>query len=504
MNPLTSSRSHADPSVANAIPFGFSRNKGVLAASLEEGIYELWIKKSLCDPLALAEARRILGRPIKVIRIEDTEFDKALEIAYTSGSSSGVYGEVMEQIERDGVLSKMAEDLPATRDLLESGGEAPVIRLVNDLLAHALKDKASDIHIEPYESKSVIRVRVDGVMADILTFKPALHASLVSRIKIMANLDIDVKRIPQDGRVSIRLAGQPVDIRVSTLPAAYGERVVLRLLDKKEAILSLGSLGMNQDIRNTLEDMLLHPHGMLLVTGPTGSGKTTTLYSALGRMDLKRRNIMTVEDPIEYNLEGISQTQVNPAIGLTFAKALRSILRQDPDVVMIGEIRDLDTARIATQASLTGHLVLATLHTNDSISAVTRLVDLGVEPYLIASTLLGSMAQRLVRRLCLKCKKKKELSRDEMKFPHTSAREEWTSTGCDECNNIGYRGRTGVFEMMQVDEKTRALIHEGASETKLRDHIIKKNGMTVLMQDTMRLVEEGVTSYEEVIRAMES
>jgi len=293
-------------------------------------------------------------------------------------------------------------------------------------------------------------------------------------------------------------------VRISTLPAAHGERVVLRLLDKQGAMLEMDGLGMNPAMAARLDSLIRQPHGILLVTGPTGSGKTTTLYAALRRMDLGSRNIMTVEDPIEYNLEGISQTQVNPAIGLTFAKSLRSILRQDPDVIMIGEIRDLDTARIAAQASLTGHLVLATLHTNDSVSAITRLVDLGVEPYLIASTLIGSLAQRLVRRLCRNCMTRRELSAEEKKALRIRDDVARAPSGCLECNNTGFKGRAGIFELMAVDENIRKLIHDGAAEGRIREHAVGKQGMTLLMRDGMRLVGSGVTSHEEVMRALES
>jgi len=504
MNDLTNAiPTNPDPEVARMIPFRYAKKRGVLASRREGGVVEVWLREDTHDPMVVAEARRVLRGPIRLRRIPGDEFSKALERTYSNGAP-GAYDEVIESIERDGILSRMAEDLPATRDLLESGGEAPVIRLVNDLLAHALKEKASDVHIEPYETRSVIRVRVDGVMSDILELKPMVHTSVVSRIKIMANLDIDVKRMPQDGRVSIRLAGQPVDVRISTLPAAHGERVVLRLLDKQGSVLDLDGIGMSPPMSSKLDALIRQPHGILLVTGPTGSGKTTTLYAAMKRMDLGSRNIMTVEDPIEYNLEGISQTQVNPSIGLTFAKSLRSILRQDPDVIMIGEIRDLDTARIAAQASLTGHLVLATLHTNDSVSAVTRLVDLGVEPYLIASTLIGSLAQRLVRRLCGKCMERRELSPEEKKGMRIRDDVVYRSTGCEECNNIGYKGRAGIFELMTVDDQVRKLIHDGAAEGRIREHAVGKQGMTLLMRDGMRLVGAGITSYEEVMRALES
>jgi general secretion pathway protein E len=355
--------------------------------------------------------------------------------------------------------------------------------MLNALLTQAARDGASDIHIEPYERHSSVRFRVDGALREVVQPNRALHAALISRLKIMAELDIAEKRMPQDGRISLRIGTRAVDVRVSTLPSAHGERAVLRLLDKSESRISLESVGMTGATLERFLKLIEQPHGIILVTGPTGSGKTTTLYAALSRLDASTSNIMTVEDPIEYELPGIGQTQVNPKIDLDFAKALRAILRQDPDIIMIGEIRDYETAQIAIQASLTGHLVLATLHTNDAPSAVTRLTDMGVEPFLLSSSLLGVLAQRLVRRLCEHCK----------------ANAQGVTRGCAHCGYTGYQGRTGIFELMTADEKTRTLIHNRAGEQELRATALA-SGMRLMREDGERLVREGITSREEVLR----
>jgi general secretion pathway protein E len=331
-----------------------------------------------------------------------------------------------------------------------------------------------------------VRFRVDGTLREVVRPNRALHAALISRLKIMAELDIAEKRLPQDGRISLRIGGRAIDVRVSTLPSAHGERAVLRLLDKSQSMFTLEGLGMSGEVLTAFERLVHQPHGIVLVTGPTGSGKTTTLYASLGRIDTNGTNVLTVEDPIEYELPGIGQTQVNPKIELTFAKALRAILRQDPDVIMIGEIRDLETAQIAIQASLTGHLVLATLHTNDAPSAVTRLIDMGIEPFLLSSSLLGVLAQRLVRKLCPDCKK-------------ADTRGRWHPVGCSECGQTGYKGRTGVYELMLADERVRSLIHSQAAESQLFV-AAEASGLRSMREDGERLVSEGITSPEEVLR----
>src|SRR5688572_19352180 len=383
--------------------------------------------------------------PVRSVQqLDAAALAQRISAAYAQGESSAAT--VVSEVQNDADLSRIMQELPAVEDLLEASDDAPIIRMLNALLTQAARDGASDIHIEPYERHSSVRFRVDGALREVVQPNRALHAALISRLKIMAELDIAEKRLPQDGRISLRIGTRAVDVRVSTLPSAHGERAVLRLLDKTESRISLESVGMTGGTLDRFLKLIEQPHGIILVTGPTGSGKTTTLYAALSRLDSSTSNIMTVEDPIEYELPGIGQTQVNPKIDLDFAKALRAILRQDPDVIMIGEIRDYETAQIAIQASLTGHLVLATLHTNDAPSAVTRLTDMGVEPFLLSSSLLGVLAQRLVRKLCPYCKDAEGVAR-----------------GCQHCSFTGYQGRTGIFELMLADDRMRALIHNRSS-----------------------------------------
>jgi general secretion pathway protein E len=395
----------------------------------------------------------------------------------------------------------LLHDLPKSADLLESENDAPVIRMINALLAQAVRDNASDIHIEPFETRSVVRFRLDGTLKDIAEPHRALHAAMVSRIKVMADLDIAEKRLPQDGRIALRLAGRPVDVRVSTLPTGHGERVVMRLLDKEAGRLDLAKLGMSATSLAAMLRLTNQPHGIVLVTGPTGSGKTTTLYAALSCIDSSVTNVMTVEDPVEYDLDGISQTQVNPRIDMSFARALRAILRQDPDVIMIGEIRDLETAQIAVQSSLTGHLVLATLHTNDTVSAITRLTDMGVEPFLLSSSVVGVLAQRLVRRLCPDCREAYVPDETELTLlaAHGKPSVLYRPVGCPSCSHTGYRGRTGIYELLTVDETLRSMIHSRDSEQQLRDYAMQ-HGMHNLRDDGLRWVMSGDTSVEEVIR----
>ncbi|MDB5907825.1 MAG: gspE, partial [Massilia sp.] len=382
-------------------------------------------------------------------------------------------------------LTKLLQDVPAIEDLLESSDDAPVIRMINALLTQSLREGASDIHIEPFEQTSVVRFRIDGALRDVVRPRKAIHASLISRIKIMSQLDIAEKRLPQDGRITLRVGGKPVDVRVSTLPTGHGERAVLRLLDKEAGRLDLSHLGMSPALLPQFDRMIAQPHGIVLVTGPTGSGKTTTLYAALSRLNATTTNILTVEDPIEYDLVGVGQTQVNARIDMSFAKALRAILRQDPDVIMIGEIRDLETAQIAVQASLTGHLVLATLHTNDAAAAVTRLLDMGIEPFLLSSSLLGVMAQRLVRKLCEHCK--------------VPDGQYWRAVGCDKCGHTGYQGRVGVYELLETTEQIRAQIHNQVSEAEIRN-AAQATGMKTMREDGERWLLDGTTTPAELLR----
>ena len=463
------------------LPYSFAKAYTLLLEDNgEESV--LWAAPAT-PPSALSEALR--RHPVDRVEQEETvSLANRIAAAYAGGESSAatVVGEVESAVD----LSRLLQDLPAVADLLEAADDAPIIRMLNALLTQAAKDGASDIHIEPYERSSSVRFRVDGTLREVVQPNRALHAALISRLKIMAELDIAEKRLPQDGRISLRIGGRAIDVRVSTLPSSHGERAVLRLLDKSESKFTLEALGMSGSVLTAFDQLVRQPHGILLVTGPTGSGKTTTLYASLGRIDTATTNVLTVEDPVEYELPGIGQTQVNAKIDLTFGKALRAILRQDPDVIMIGEIRDFETAQIAIQASLTGHLVLATLHTNDAPSAITRLIDMGVEPYLLSSSLLGAQAQRLVRKLCGSCKRQDDLG-------------DWHAVGCPACNNSGYKGRTGVYELMVVDDRLRGLIHNRASETELQV-AARANGYVTMREDGVRLVGNGLTSPEEVIR----
>ncbi|MHB8848090.1 MAG: type II secretion system ATPase GspE [Burkholderiales bacterium] len=484
--------------VKKPIPYPYATENGVLLYRLSETEAEICVRED-ASAETLAELRRYLQVPLRTTLLDRAEFDKTLADVYSRADESAA--QLADDFEQDMDLSRLVQAMPRIEDLLEAEGDAPVIRMINTLLTQALREGASDIHIEIFEHRSVVRFRMDGVLRDMIEPHRALHAALVSRIKIMAQLDIAEKRLPQDGRISLRLAGKPVDVRVSTLPTGHGERVVLRLLDKESGRLDLAKLGMNESTLNEVNALINQPHGILLVTGPTGSGKTTTLYAALSNIDSTAMNIMTVEDPIEYDLDGVGQTQVNPRIDMNFSKALRAILRQDPDVIMIGEIRDLETAQIAVQASLTGHLVLATLHTNDAASAVTRLIDMGVEPFLLASSLLGVLAQRLVRRLCPKCKKpvSRELHEHALFAEQVLPEEVYAPTGCDSCDMTGYRGRTGIYELLVMDDTIRRFVHDGTSEQKIRDCAVAA-GMRNLRMDGMRWVAAGITSLEEILR----
>ena len=486
------------PAIAYKVSYAFAKANGVVVTSLGAGLAEVAVRTD-APASAIVELRRVLGVPVQARRIGVDEFDELVSSLY-SGAEEGAAA-LAGDLAQDLDLSRLLQEIPKIEDLLESQDDAPVIRLINALFTQALRERASDIHIEPFESRSVVRLRVDGTLRDLIELARALHAAIVSRIKIMAQLDIAEKRLPQDGRITLRVAGKPVDVRVSSIPTGHGERVVLRLLDKQAGRLDLTHLGMDDSTLAHMDRLIQQPHGIVLMTGPTGSGKTTTLYAALSRLDATALNIMTVEDPIEYDLDGISQTQVNARIEMTFARALRTILRQDPDVVMIGEIRDLETAQIAVQASLTGHLVFATLHTNDAVSAVTRLVDMGVEPFLLASSLIGVGAQRLVRKLCLECRK--PLAADAAQLRTLGLAPTggtlYSAQGCAACNRSGYRGRTGIYELMTVDDDLRRLIHDRASEQTLRTHVVSR-GMRSLRDDGMRWAAQGSISLEEVVR----
>ena len=478
------------------LPYGFARRYGVLLRE-RDGHKELCHRQDV-SVAALGEVQRHIGRLPRLVPMDDTAFTAAMAITYDP--QRGAAAEAADDLE--GLdLASLAESLPETSDLLEQEDDAPIIRLINALLQEAIREDASDIHVETFERRLVVRMRVDGVLREVLTPKRELAPLLVSRIKVMARMDIAEKRIPQDGRISLRIGGRDVDVRVSTMPASNGERVVLRLLDKQAGRLQVSHLGMGETCDAHMRDLIHKPHGIILVTGPTGSGKTTTLYASLTELNDSSRNILTVEDPIEYQLEGIGQTQVNTKVDMTFARGLRAILRQDPDVVMVGEIRDLETAEIAVQASLTGHLVLSTLHTNTAVGAVTRLQDMGIEPFLLSSSLLGSLAQRLVRVLCDDCKTPYQASASELEMLGLPANESCTlyhPNGCEACNNQGYRGRTGIYELVLVDDTLRQLIHDRAGELELNRHA--RTLTSGIREDGWRKVLGGHTSVEEVLR----
>lgn len=480
------------------LPYAFAKRHGVLVLEEREGRVDIAYRPGV-SAYSLAELRRHLNAPLRPVSVPADRFERLLQDAY-EGDSDGA-ARMMEDFGDEIDLNQVALSLPEPEDLLESADDAPIIRLINALLTEAIKENASDIHIESFENRLLVRFRVDGVLREALQPPRAIGPLLVSRVKVMAHLDIAEKRLPQDGRISLKVAGRPVDVRVSTLPTGHGERVVLRLLDKREGRLDLQHLGMEPRDETRLLKLIHRPHGILLVTGPTGSGKTTTLYAGLIQLNDRKRNIMTVEDPIEYYLDGISQTQVNTKVEMTFARGLRAILRQDPDVVMVGEIRDLETAEIAVQASLTGHLVLSTLHTNSAVGAMTRLRDMGVEPFLLSSSLIGVLAQRLVRKLCPHCKHVYlatladcEALGVDPAMPLTL----YAPTGCERCNQSGYRGRTGIFELVVVDEAMQTLIHEGHGEQELERHA--RLSSSSIRDDGRRRVLAGDTALAELVR----
>jgi len=483
------------PKARKGLSFSFARRHGVMIRDLgPDGGTAVY--RGDASPIALAEARRFAGVPLQLRRVSAEEFDALLQAFY--GQDNTKASQMVDGLDEEFDLTTVAQELQEPSDLLESDDDAPIIRFINAVLTEAIKENASDIHIEPYENRLGVRFRIDGVMREVLHTRRALAPLVVSRIKVMSKLDIAEKRLPQDGRISLRIAGRAVDVRVSTMPSGHGERVVLRLLDKQAGRLDLTSLGMDPDTQKTMDNLIHKPHGIILVTGPTGSGKTTTLYAALERINDNTRNIMTVEDPIEYFIDGIGQTQVNTKVQMTFARGLRAILRQDPDVVMVGEIRDLETAEIAVQASLTGHLVLSTLHTNTAVGAVTRLRDMGVEPFLLSSSLLGVLAQRLVRVLD-----------DTTKVPYTAREYECELLGVDPSNpptlyhpgdvpGGGFQGRTGIYELIKLDDEMREMIHSGVSEQEL-ERYARRFGPSI-RADGRRQVLAGHTTLEEVLR----
>ncbi len=483
------------------IPFGFAKRFSVLL-DVQTEPYDLYYTDE--TPMsAFIEVRRFCGQSFELKKMPKDQFETLLTDSFQRNSSDAK--QLMEDLGKESDLFALAEDLPDTEDLLDNEDDAPIIKLINAMLGEAIKEGASDIHIETFENQLIVRFRVDGVLREILRPNRKMSSMLVSRIKVMSKMDIAEKRVPQDGRISLKIGGRAVDVRVSTMPSSHGERVVLRLLDKNNARLNLEDLGMTASNRTHFSSLIRKPHGIMLVTGPTGSGKSTTLYAGLSEINSKDRNILTVEDPIEFDLEGIGQTQVNQKVDMTFARGLRAILRQDPDVVMVGEIRDLETAQIAVQASLTGHLVLSTLHTNTAAGAITRLEDMGIEPFLLSSSLLSVLSQRLVRTLCEDCKQPHAPSAGEMEVLGLDARQVqeqslviYNPVGCIACNHTGYKGRTGIHEQLIVDDRVREMMHESKGEQAIEKYI--RETTPSIRQDGCDKVLLGVTSLEEVLR----
>jgi general secretion pathway protein E len=495
------------------LPITFAKKFKLLAIKrLAEG-HVLIAAADPTDTSAIDQARILLGAPATLVLSTPTTLLDAINAAYDKAANESQ--RLVDDLEGTEDLSDLTHEVEEAQDILEQGSdEAPIIRLVNSLMFRAVKERASDIHIEPYERDMAVRYRVDGVLKHIISPPKRAQNSIISRIKIMGGLNIAEKRLPQDGRIRIRIAGKDVDIRLSTTPTVHGERIVMRLLDKSAVILDLKDIGFDDHQLKIIETLIDRPHGIILVTGPTGSGKTTTLYAALNRINTPDLNIMTIEDPVEYQLKGIAQTPVNAKINLTFANGLRSFLRQDPDVIMVGEIRDVETAEIAIQASLTGHLVFSTVHTNDAPGSITRLVDMGVEPFLVASSLVAAMAQRLVRVVCKQCREPRSITRDELQ--NAQVRDEFLEEflregtffqaktgGCERCNFTGYKGRTGIYEIMQVDDVVRPMILRNADSNSIKKEAVRHQGMILLREDGVRKASRGVTTLEEVMRVTE-
>ncbi len=480
--------------------FAFAKRHGLIAASADASGVEV-VARTGVNIDAVQEMRRFLGRPIRLRMVPGDEFDALLQRTY-EGQTGAAAGLAAGLEDEPADLDSLANVLAEAQDLLESDDDAPIIKFINGLLIEAIRENASDIHVETFETRVTVRFRIDGVLREVLQPPRALAPKIVSRIKIMAKLDIAEKRLPQDGRISRAFGGRKVDVRVSTIPTGQNsERVVMRILDKQAERLDLEHLGLAPEQVAALNRIIHHPYGIMLVTGPTGSGKTTTLYSALSVLNDRTRNIMTVEDPIEYYIDGVGQTQVNAKVEMTFARGLRAILRQDPDVVMVGEIRDLETAQIAVQASQTGHLVLSTLHTNTAVGAITRMRDMGMEPYQLSSSLIGLMAQRLVRVLCPHCKQTYDASRNELH--QLGIHDDRVSTlckpvGCPQCRHTGFIGRSGIHEVIEVDRNLESMIHDGASEQQLETYA--RETSPGILQSGRAKVLAGKTTLSEVLR----
>ena len=491
-----------DVSLMQRVPLAFARQHQLVPVRMQDGVALVAISRAL-DLQPLDDVSLLLEAPVEPVLSREREIMDALNRLYDTGSQTA--DKVIQNLD-DETLGRLAHDLEAPQDILDQEAEAPIIQLVNLILSQAVRDRASDIHIEPFERTLKVRYRIDGVLHEVLSPPKVLQPRITSRLKVMADLNIAETRLPQDGRIAVRVRNREIDIRVSVVPTAFGERLVLRLLDKSGALYQLEEIGLPADLLSTYSRLIHRSNGIILVTGPTGSGKSTTLYATLQRINSSQLNIITIEDPIEYQIQGVGQIHVNPRIDLTFANGLRSILRQDPDVIMVGEIRDRETAEIAIQASLTGHLVLSTLHTNDAASAATRLLDMGIEPFLISSSVLAMVAQRLVRVLCPECRVSARPGNETLRElglqpdDEEVRRGEWfLSGGCEGCRGTGYRGRTGVYELMPIDDPVRQLIMERANASMLRS-AASKRGMRFLVHDGARKVLEGRTTAEEVLR----
>lgn len=480
------------------IPIHYFKRSGLVPLSSKDSVLTVALSDPLLFQMADDLAVQAGCESVRLVLCPSKEIQAAINLLFDQSSDDAE--KMVQDLEDYQSDSQVFSELDELEDLMDVTHEAPIIRLVNVVLTQALKRQASDIHIEPYQKEIKIRFRIDGILYEVFSLHKRFHAHIVSRVKVMANLDIAEKRIPQDGRMKIKAASKTVDIRISVIPMAHGERIVMRLLDKTVSLLGLEDMGLTREKLNIFKGLIQKNSGILLVTGPTGSGKSTTLYAALNRINSAEKNIITIEDPIEYELKGVGQIQVNPKTDLTFSRGLRSILRHDPDIIMVGEIRDLETVEIAIQASLTGHLVFSTLHTNDAAGALTRLVEMGVEPFLIASSLLAVVAQRLVRRICPDCRTPYHPDVSTLEELGISADKPfWRGEGCPTCMQSGYKGRTGIFELLGMDNEIRGLVTSGADAIKIKETAVK-NGMSTLFQDGILKVLSGHTTLNEVMR----
>jgi general secretion pathway protein E len=488
------SSSSIDTENFNILPYDFVKENQIIVSKNAEGLTA--ISPNKIAPSLYHELYKFLKKDFVFNQCSSDEFNELLTNSFTVDNSSS---DISEELSDEFDLQSFAGSISATEDLLSGSNDTPIIKLINGVISQAIKNRASDIHFEPYEDKIIIRFRVDGILREVLSQDSKISSVLISRIKIISGLDISERRLPQDGRVSLSLGDKNVDVRVSTLPSSYGERVVLRLLDKQSAQINIDDLGLPNKILANYKSSLKNSEGIILFTGPTGSGKTTTLYAGLRYLSDSSQNILTVEDPVEYTLEGIGQTQVNSKTGYTFAQGLRAILRQDPDVVMVGEMRDIETAQIGIQASLTGHLVLSTVHTNSAIAAITRLRDMGIESFLLASSLRTIISQRLVRRLCLNCSYLEDPSKEVSKLFDLKPNQKISnSKGCEQCSNTGYQGRIAIAECIQVDRELKEMIHNNSSENKIANYVFKDNQS--IDQASLDLLINGITSADELIR----